>query len=438
MIIGAGLAGARSAAQLRALGFAGHLTIVGDEPIAPYDRPPLSKHLLDRAEPTWLADDLGIRLSELADAVVLGETVVALDVVPGASRPGYRVTLAPSVRNAGHAVGTGARTFDADAVIVACGSRPVRPHGWDAALVLHTADDADALRARLAEAERSDRRRQVVCIGAGWIGAELAGVLTDAGIDVTVVEAASAPLAAALGEHTGGLTAPWYEDRPGLTLATGATVVAVRADGVDLADGTSLSADVVVAAVGAQPATSWMDGSLAGRVDLGPRGAVVVDEEHRPIDPSGRPVPGLEGVRVVGDAALRRSPRHGWVAGGHWDAALTGPETAVRSLLGLLEGPPPDPAPYVFSTQLGHDLSMFGLPNPQDDVVIRGGEDRSGSGGWTALWFAPDDDAPGRTLTAALAVDRPRDVAAARRLFAGPALPRLDPAVAADPESRLR
>lgn len=144
-------------------------------------------------------------------------------------------------------------------------------------------------------------------------------------------------------------------------------------------------------------------------------------------------------MRVVGDAALRRSPRHGWVAGGHWDAALTGPETAVRSLLGLVDGPAPDPAPYVFSTQLGHELSMFGVPSPQDDVVVRGGDERpGGAGGWTALWFAPDDGRPGRVLTAALAVDRPRDVAAARRLFAGAELPRLDPVVAADPDSRLR
>ncbi len=431
VVVGAGLAGARTASRLRGLGFAGRLTVVGDEPLAPYDRPPLSKHLLDRPQPTWLADDLDIRLSELADEVLLGVAAVGIDAVARAEHPTYRVAL--------RAADGAPRTLEADAVVLACGSRPVRPAGWEDALVLHTVDDADRLRARLAEASAAGGRRHVVCVGAGWIGAELAGVLTDAGTDVTVVEAAPVPLAAALGEHAGRLTLPWYDERPGLRLVTGANVVAVRPGGVDLGDGTTISADVVVAAVGARPATAWLDGTLAGLVDLGPRGAVVVDEQHRPIDATGQPVAGLEGVRVVGDAALRRSPRHGWVAGGHWDAALTGPETAVRSLLGCLDGPAPDPAPYVFSTQLGHELSMFGVPGADDDVVVRGGDERpGGTGGWTALWFAPDDGGPGRTLTAALAVDRPRDVAAARRLFAGAELPRLDPAVAADPDSRLR
>lgn len=458
LVLGAGLAGARTVAQLRAHGFGGRVTIVGDEPIAPYDRPPLSKHLLDRPSPVWLADDLDIRLSELADDVRLGVGAVGLDVLDDAAHaaggsPGYRATLA------------GGEHVDADAVVLATGSRPVVPPGWDAALTLHSADDAERLRARLAaaraDADRTGRAPRVLCVGAGWIGAELSGVLAASGVDVTVVEAARTPLASALGHRAGALTAHWYDEHEHLRLETGALVAAVRADGVDLADGRTLEADAVVVAIGARPATAWLGGSLAGRVALLGDGSVRVDEEHVPIADDGTRIPGLERVRVVGDVARRRSARHGWVPGGHWGAALTGPETAVRSLLGL-PGDVPDPAPYVFSTQHGHELSMFGVPAPGDDVVVRAPEP-PGADGWTVLWFAQpgtthprgsQDDGgradggqddhgragrgPGRVLTAVLTVDRPRDVGAARRLFAGPTLPVLDPQVARDASVRLQ
>ena len=129
---------------------------------------------------------------------------------------------------------------------------------------------------------------------------------------------------------------------------------------------------------------------------------------------------------------------NGRASGGHWDGALRGPALAVRSLLTPAAGPGPDddPAPYVFSTQLGHELAMFGQPGAADDVVLRGATlaAPARSDGWTALWFRPGTD----VLTAVLAVDRPRDVAAARRLFTGPALPRLDRGRAADPTLPLR
>jgi hypothetical protein len=138
----------------------------------------------------------------------------------------------------------------------------------------------------------------------------------------------------------------------------------------------------------------------------------------------------VPGVWAVGDVARRWSPRHGWVPGGHWDGALRGPRALVGHLLGRPPEPPDDdPAPYVFSTQLGHDLALFGEP-AGDDVVLRGDP---ASGGWAALWFTP-----GETLTAVLVVDRPRDVGAARRLFAAATLPRVDRATAADPSQPLR
>ncbi|MFF1528238.1 NAD(P)/FAD-dependent oxidoreductase [Cellulomonas sp. NPDC058312] len=416
VVVGTGLAGVRTVLELRAQGFTGRVTVLGAEPVAPYDRPPLSKHLLDRPAPAWLADELGVDALAQADDVRLATRATGL-----------------RVHEDGVTVHTDAGPVRADAVVVATGAAAVHPPAWPSALTLHTAADAQRLREALAGTGADGGPRRLVVIGAGWIGAEVATVATAAGVDVTVVEARSVPLAAALGERVGGLTAPWFA-AAGVRLRTGVAVAAVdpgsgtSAGAVTLADGTVLPADVVLAAVGARPATAWLAGP--GPDSAGPDtpgapvavdavGAVVVDERHAPVDGSWR-------VRVVGDAARRRSPRHGWVPGGHWDAALRGPAVAVAGLLGH-EPAEPDLAPYVFSTQLGHELALYGTPGVDDEVLLRG--DPAAGDGWTALWFAPGTD----RLTAVFAVDRPRDVGGARRLLAGAALPVLDRALAADP-----
>ncbi|WP_448061875.1 FAD-dependent oxidoreductase [Cellulomonas hominis] len=430
VVVGAGLAGAQSVVALRHAGFDGRLTLIGTESLAPYDRPPLSKHLLDRTSPTWLSDELGVDALALADDVRRGTTATGLTVLEDEAV----VTLA------GDAAPDARVTVTADAVVLATGAHAVRPTGWDAALTLHTARDAGALRARLRPGAR------LVVVGAGWIGAEVAGVAAAAGVHVTVVEADPTPLRAALGDRVGGLTAPWYADA-GVELRTGAPVAQVHTDGVRLLDGTELAADVVLAAVGARPSTGW----LAGALPLRPDGSVAVDATWAPLD-------GPRHVRAVGDLALRWSPRHGGVPGGHWDGALRGPAVAMHDLLlgpdtlvpagGAVPDPADvawaaaeDPAPYVFSTQLGHELALYGRHRPGDDVVLRGAPADPGTPvahgaptGWTALWFTAGSD----ELTAVLAVDRPRDVAAARRLFAARHLPRLDRDAAADPEQPLR
>ena len=426
VVVGAGLAGAQTVGALRAQGFTGHLTVLGAEGRAPYDRPPLSKHLLDRTEPAWLTDELGVDVAALADDVRLAAPATGLIVGP-----------------AGVRVRTGGRQVHADAIVIASGSSAVCPAGWSGAHSLHTAADAEVLRARLHPGAR------LVVVGAGWIGAEVAGVAAAAGVDVVVVEAARCPLAAALGEGVGDLTAPWYA-AAGIALHTGVPVAAARADGVTLADGRWYAADVVLVAVGARPATAWLGAALP----RDPDGSLRVDSSYAVIGAPGR-------VHAVGDAARRWSARHGWVPGGHWDGALRGPSTAVHALLAgggpAAPGapgrqPPADPAPYVFSTQLGHDLTLYGVRGADDELVLRGHP--RGPDGWTALWFAPppahlsdlarareragSDTSGGRELTAVLVVDRPRDVSAARRLFTAATLPRLDAAIAADPSRNLR
>lgn len=397
LVVGAGLAGAQVVAGLREAGFDGRVRVLGAEGLPPYDRPPLSKHLLDRAAPAWLSDEIGVDLSALADEVHLDRPARAL--LLGDARPAVRTDVGD---------------LAADHVVLATGARAVQVPGWEAALTLHTVADAERLRASLVPGAR------LVVIGAGWIGAEVATVAAKAGHEVAVVEAAATPLSAALGEAVGALTTPWY-DEAGVRLLTGATVTRVRADGVALADGRRVAADVVLAAVGARPATGW----LAGVLPLEADGSVTVDASYRVLTP-----PGVPGVWAVGDVARRWSPRHGPVPGGHWDGALRGP----RALVGhLLDQPPApgdaDPAPYVFSTQLGHELAMFGLPQGRD-VVLRG--DPASGEGWAALWYS------GERVVAVLVVDRPRDVGAARRLFAGGELPLLDRAAAANPAHPLR
>lgn len=402
LVVGAGLAGARTVLELRARGFAGEVTLVGAEGLPPYDRPPLSKHLLDRTTPAWLSDELGADATAAADRVLLSTRAMALEPATDPTAP-LRVDVAGP---------DGDGVLTADVVVAATGSTPVRP--WSAASSLHTAADADRLRAALRPGGR------LVVVGAGWIGAEVATVAAAHGVQVTVLETAGAPLAGTLGVQVGRWTAGWY-GRAGVRLETEARVVRVHDGGVDLADGRSLPADAVLAAVGARPASQWLAGALPLRDD----GAVLVGAGYAP-------VAGPQRIRVLGDLARRRSPRHGEVAGGHWDAALRGPALAVADLLGHRPPEDPgtaDPAPYVFSTQLGHELALYGSPGRDDQVVPRGDP---AADGWTALWFAPGTD----RLTAVLAVDRPRDVAGARRLFAEAQLPVLDRTRAAAPAPR--
>ncbi|QGQ20897.1 pyridine nucleotide-disulfide oxidoreductase [Cellulomonas sp. JZ18] len=387
LVVGAGLAAAQTVAALRAHGYDGVVRVLGAEDVPPYDRPPLSKHLLDRTEPAWLTDELGLDLHGLADEVRLGVAARALEVRPG---------------RAGAVVRTDDGEVDASCVVLATGAHAVRVPAWPTALTLHTAADAERLRTALDHGPR-----RLVVVGAGWIGAEVAGVAAAAGHHVTVVEARDAPLVTGLGATVGALTVPWYA-AAGVDLRLGATVTTVGPDGVRLADEAHLPADVVLVAVGARPATGW----LAGAVPL-VDGAVAVDEAYRVLGADGP----LDGLLAVGDVARRRSARYGWVPGGHWDEALRGPDLLVRRLLGA-DDDGGELTPYVFSTQLGHDLAMFGLPGAGDVPTVLGDPE---DGGWSVLWTRGTDG----PVTAALAVDRPRDVGAARRLLAGPDLPRV-------------
>jgi NADPH-dependent 2,4-dienoyl-CoA reductase/sulfur reductase-like enzyme len=240
-IVGGSLAGLSAARALRSQGFDGRLTMIAGERHPPYDRPPLSKGFLAGA-----LDEAGLALE------AEGEDLAAdwrLGSIAAGLRPAERaVELAD-----------GSILF-ADAVILATGAIPRQP--WSAppagVHVLRTLDDARRLREDLRTGS------ELVVVGAGFIGAEVAATASTLGLRVTVVEAAAAPLAGPLGEEMGAAVAALHS-RHGVRLLTGVGVTGFAGgsaiSGVHLADGRELPADVAVIGVGVRPNTDWLSGS---------------------------------------------------------------------------------------------------------------------------------------------------------------------------------
>jgi 3-phenylpropionate/trans-cinnamate dioxygenase ferredoxin reductase component len=362
VVAGAGLAGLRTAEELRARGFDGPVTLIGGESRPPYDRPPLSKKVLTEPDldPSLKAD------------------FAALDVD---FRPDEAAT------ELGDALVTNRGTYSFDHLVLATGARPVALPGDGRQRFLRTYDDALALRDLLRPGLR------LVIVGAGWIGAELATAAVAHGSRVTVVEAGPAPLAAAIGAPVGAQTARWYA-AAGVDLRVVTAVEAVQPGGLALAGGEQLAADEIVTAVGVRPATGWLEGSGV-RLENG----VAVDAGLR----TSRP-----GVFAAGDCAAFESRRFGRrLRFEHWDVALHAPEVVAANVLGGDEAY--DPVPYFWSEQFGRMLQYVGYHGDAESLLWRGDPAEPT---WAACWLAA-----GR-LVAMLTVDRPRDMLQARRLIA--------------------
>lgn len=381
VVVGAGLAGLRAVEELRGAQYGGAITLIGAETRPPYDRPPLSKKVL-----AGELDDTSLRanLDALSVRLHLGEKAVAL---------------------ADGLVRTEAGEHPWDALILATGASPVRLPGNGPQRVLRTADDALALRDLLQPGTR------LVIVGAGWIGAELATAAANRGCHVTVLEAADAPLTAAVGAEVGAQTAAWYA-AAGVDLRLGQAVAAVEPGGVALGDGARIAADIVVAAIGVRPEVSWLAGSGV-RLDNG----VAVDGQLRA---------SLPGVYAAGDCASFWSARYGrQLRFEHWDVALHAPAVAAANALGGAE--PYDPVPYFWSEQFGRMVQYVGWHGAGQRLIWRGDP---AAGKWAACWLAGD------RLVAALTVGLPRDLGQARRLIeAGVAV---DAARLADPGVPVR
>lgn len=354
VVVGASLAGLRAAWTLRSEGFTGSLTVIGDEPDPPYDRPPLSKQALLGQVP---ARGTALPRRDGVDADWrLGVAATGLDL------RGKQVLLAD-----GEQVGF-------DRLLIATGVR-ARPWpneaeaGLDGLFALRTPDDADGLRRRLAAGPG-----RVLVIGAGFTGSEVASACRDLDVPVTVVERGAAPLVGALGAVVGGVAAQMQRDH-GVDLRCGVQVEALEGDGsgrlrrARLSDGSTLDVDVAVAALGSIRNVEWLDGSGLAAGAWG----VACDAGCRAVDVNGVVT---DDVFVAGDVARFPHPVYDYqyLALEHWGNAVTQGRIAAHNMISSQgERWPHLALPEFWSTQFGTEIKSVGVPTYADQVVIAQG-----------------------------------------------------------------
>jgi len=340
VIVGASLAGLRTAQTLRGEGYDGTITLIGAEAHLPYDRPPLSKEFLAGAMSRAEVDlprnplDADFRLSTRAAAVDLEARHVTLE---------------------------SGETVAFDGLVIATGAEPRRLPGVadrDGVFVLRTIDDCEALGRRL------DGGPRVAVVGAGFIGSEVAATCHGRGLAVTVIEALPVPMVRGVGELVGRRCARLHTDQGvGLRLGVGVSGLAGTdgVDGVVLADGSVVAAQVVVIGVGVAPVTQWLAGS---GVDLDD--GVRCDRWCRALA-GGRPVPG---VVAAGDVARWENPLFGEVMRvEHWTNAAEQGRAAALTLLHGEDAPVYDPVPYFWSDQYRTKIQFVGRTGPDVKVV---------------------------------------------------------------------
>ncbi len=383
VIVGAGIAALSAAERLRELGWAGQLTIVGDEAHRPYNRTPLSKQLLTG---TRVPSELHL------------SAFTALDAVWRTATPARGLDLA------GRAVLLpGGERLPFDGMIIASGVEarhlPGAPVHSPRVHMLRALDDALAIDAALA------RARHLVVIGGGFIGCELAATATERAIAVSIVEPAPALLAGVLGEQIGGHATDLHR-RHGVTVHLGATVVQghttdPRGIRLTLSDGHTLHADLAVVGVGTTPRTDWLTTTsvdVSDGVACGPT-CHVLDAHGHPID----------GVVAAGDVArwpnLRFDPVPRRVE--HWINAIEmGRHAAAALLTGPAAAAPFAPVPRFWSQQHGVRIQSVGLPRLGTRVRILEGS--TGSGRFIAGYLRPDPRTARDVLVGAVGFDSPR------------------------------
>ena len=399
LVVGASLAGWRAVETLRAEGFDGSISLIGEEPHLPYDRPPLSKQVLAGTWPpekAVLADKR--RSSEHRVHEVLGRRAVRLDA------ESRKVELSDG------------GVMQGEAIVIATGARPRPLPGTeglgqrDGLFTLRTLDDSLALRAAVTSVDEA----RVVVIGAGFIGAEVASTCAGLGCRVTVLEALDVPLRNILGPTIGSHFASLHASH-GVELRTGVGVRGIRppsGDGaevppgsgrparlvVELDGGQTFPADVVVVGIGVVPATDWLaDSGLT--IDNG----VVCDDRLFAAD----------GIVAAGDIARwlwRHDSEDEQIRIEHWQVAAEAGVAAARSLLaGHRDAPPFAPIPYFWSDQYGIRLQVLGSPRGSDDIRITEGSPEEGK--FVALFGRA-----GR-LRAVMAIGKPRQLMGYRPLL---------------------
>jgi 3-phenylpropionate/trans-cinnamate dioxygenase ferredoxin reductase subunit len=379
VVVGASLAGLRGAEALRRLGYQGRLVLVGDEPVPPYDRPPLSKQVLrGEREPEQ------IRLSkpEAFDALELdlrlGTRATSLD-------PGARQLLLEDGERIAY-----------DGLLIATGARARALPGAPAlpgVFTLRTLPDALAIRAALAGSPR------VAVIGGGFIGAEVAASCRKLGLDVHMLEALPSPMARVLNPAIGAVCADAHRDE-GVDVRLGVGVEALegagRVERLRLSDGSRIEADVVVVGIGATPATDWLESSGLALDD-----GVLCDATCATRAP---------GVVAAGDVARWHHAGYGErLRLEHWTNAVEMSEAAAARLLGGDDVPPFAPVPFVWSDQYDLKIQAAGHVRPDDEMQVLHGS--LSERRFVALFGR------GGRLSGALAINRVRQLMGYRRMM---------------------
>ena len=340
VIVGVSAAGLSAAEALRRRGFDGTLTLIGDEPHLPYDRPPLSKQILAGSwEPKHIVLRDEQHLDSLDADLLLGRAALGLD----ATR--RRVLL-----DRGDHLGY-------DALVIATGVAPRRLPGVGAPgiHVLRTLGDALSLRAELL------RRPKVVVVGAGFLGTEVAAVARQMGLEVTVIDPLPLPMRRQFGDRIGELIAQLHRDH-GVQLRLGVglsrfVTAAGRAVAVELTDHTMLEADVVVVAIGATPTTAWLaDSGL-------PLGDGIECDARCQAAP---------GIYAAGDVASWHNPHFGIrMRVEHRTNATEQGIAAAANLLG--DDQPFTPVPYFWTDQYDTKIQAYGIfPADAGFHILRG------------------------------------------------------------------
>ncbi len=344
VIVGGGEAGATTAGALRDQGFDGQIVLIGEEPMPPYERPPLSKEYL-RGEsghqfvrPTeWYADnDVDARFGVRAERVNAADRMIEL-------AGGERVPF--------------------DQVVVATGSRnrrfPIPGLDLPGVLDLRFAPDSDAIR------EAAKTGSKAVLVGMGFIGAEVAASLRQLGLDVTVVEFAACPLERVLGPELGRSIEALHRDH-GVEMFFHDRAERFEGDGrfetLVTKEGRRIEGDFAVVGVGVEPVT-----------DVAEAGGVPTDNGI-PVDGSLRT--SIEGVWAIGDVARHDHPVFGPIRVEHFDNAVKMGEHVAKGILG--SDAVFDDAHWFWSDQYDAEIQMSGFATEWDQTVIRGSiEERS-------------------------------------------------------------
>jgi 3-phenylpropionate/trans-cinnamate dioxygenase ferredoxin reductase component len=386
IIIGAGQAGGETAQRLRQGGFEGDITLIGEEPYAPYQRPPLSKK--------YLAGELDMDRLLLRPANVYAEENIALLTSLKAvwiDRASKKVRV------------EGGRELSYDALVLATGSRPRKLPlaGADLAGVftLRTASDIDAMKPLFVKGKK------LVVIGAGYIGLEAAAVARTLGLEVTVVETAVRPLARVTSPEVAGFFLDEHT-RQGVRFVLGGQPALIKGTehvtAVGLTDGAEIPADIVLAGIGVNPETT-----LAQHCGLTIENGILTDAQCRTSDPS---------IFAIGDCAARPIS--------FFDNRLCRLESVHNAIEGakivaaaITGGKPPAlEAPWFWSDQYDLKLQIAGLFNGYDHIVFRGViSDRA----FAVFYYQ------GEKLIAVDAVNKPAEYLGAKMLIqTGRSLPR--------------